>query len=148
MWAWQNLGGDAAVLIAQFVICTTILAIIELDLFKGLSNFSFKKIPAADTTLNLDEDVIKEEVRVAANQNEVIRVADFRKAYTSLLGEPFLAVERISFGLDYGECFALLGVNGAGKSTTFKSLTAETPPSQGKISIDSFDIEKEFSKAR
>ena len=59
MWAWQNLGGDAAVLIAQFVICTTILAIIELDLFKGLSNFSFKKIPAADTTLNLDEDVIK-----------------------------------------------------------------------------------------
>jgi len=59
-----------------------------------------------------------------------------------LLGDPFLAVERISFGLDYGECFALLGVNGAGKSTMFKCLTADEYPSQGKITIDGFDIEK------
>jgi ABC-type multidrug transport system ATPase subunit len=65
---------------------------------------------------------------VAATPSDVIRVNDFRKAYTSLFGEPFLAVERISFGLEYGECFALLGVNGAGKSTTFKSLTAATDP--------------------
>lgn len=69
---------------------------------------------------------------------------DFRKAYRTLKGESFLAVERLSFGLDYGECFALLGVNGAGKSTTFKCLTAEERPSQGKITIDGFDIEKDF----
>lgn len=48
-----------------------------------------------------------------------------------MLGKPFLAVERISFGLDYGECFALLGVNGAGKSTTFKSLTGDVLPTTG-----------------
>ena len=57
------------------------------------------------------------------NVMDVVRVASFRKAYTSLFGRPFLAVDRISFGLDYGECFALLGVNGAGKSTMFKTLT-------------------------
>lgn len=51
------------------------------------------------------------------------------------MGEPFLAVERISFGLEYGECFALLGVNGAGKSTTFKSLTADADPTEGSIQI-------------
>lgn len=68
-------------------------------------------------------------MRVAATTSEVIRVNDVRKAYTTLLGEPFLAVERISFGLDYGECFALLGVNGAGKSTMFKCLTADERPS-------------------
>jgi len=50
-------------------------------------------------------------------------------------GKPFLAVERISFGLKAGECFALLGVNGAGKSTTFKSLTNEIAPTSGKIKI-------------
>ena len=44
-----------------------------------------------------------------------------------------MAVENISFGLDYGECFALLGVNGAGKSTTFKSLTGGVIPSQVEI---------------
>ena len=53
-----------------------------------------------------------------------------------MLGKPFLAVERISFGLDYGECFALLGVNGAGKSSTFKSLTADTVPTEGEITIE------------
>ena len=58
----------------------------------------------------------------------MIRVSGFRKAYTYLCGSPVLAVEKISFGLDYGECFALLGVNGAGKTTTFKMLTTEILP--------------------
>jgi ABC-type multidrug transport system ATPase subunit len=78
----------------------------------------------------------------------VIRVADFRKAYTTPFGVPYLAVERISFGLDYGECFALLGVNGAGKSTTFKSLTADTDPSSGEITVAGFNITKDFEEAR
>lgn len=65
-----------------------------------------------------------------------------------MFGEPFLAVERISFGLDYGECFALLGVNGAGKSTTFKSLTGDTTPTNGNITIAGFDIQTNFKEAR
>lgn len=73
---------------------------------------------------------------------------NFRKVYTTLFGKPFLAVERISFGLDYGECFALLGVNGAGKSTTFKSLTRDIVPSQGEISIAGHNVLTEFSEAR
>lgn len=41
------------------------------------------------------------------------------------------AVQGISFGLNKNECFILLGVNGAGKSTTFKCLTAEEAISSG-----------------
>jgi len=96
----------------------------------------------------VDPDVIAEEERVRNNTNDVIRVCDFRKAYTTSFGEPFLAVERISFGLDYGECFALLGVNGAGKSTTFKSLTADTEPSEGEITVAGYNITTEFEGAR
>lgn len=55
-------------------------------------------------------------------------------------GKPMLAVENLSFGLSAGECFALLGVNGAGKSTTFKSLTCEVQPTSGKIEINAVDI--------
>ena len=73
---------------------------------------------------------------------DVVRVHNFRKAYTTLCGEPFLAVERISFGLDYGECFALLGVNGAGKTTTFKSLTRDIEPTEGEIKIAGYDVER------
>jgi ATP-binding cassette, subfamily A (ABC1), member 3 len=52
-----------------------------------------------------------------------VRVCGFRKVYHSVFRKPILAVERTSFGLNYGECFALLGVNGAGKTTTFRALT-------------------------
>jgi ABC-type multidrug transport system ATPase subunit len=54
----------------------------------------------------------------------------------------------LSFGLEKGECMALLGVNGAGKSTTFKTLVAEEEPTSGKVTIQGLDINKKFSKAR
>ena len=79
---------------------------------------------------------------------DVIRLLMFRKAYTSGIGKPFLAVENISFGLDYGECFALLGVNGAGKSTTFKSLSRDITPTSGEVSIAGFDVISQFAEAR
>ena len=79
------------------------------------------------------------------NDKEVVRVLNFRKAYEkSICSQPFMAVENISFGLDYGECFALLGVNGAGKSTTFKSLTASVLPSEGSVPVSGHDIQTDF----
>jgi ATP-binding cassette subfamily A (ABC1) protein 3 len=71
-------------------------------------------------------------------------VNGFRKVYTSLFAKPFLAVERTSFGLDFGECFALLGVNGAGKTTTFKSLTNDIDPTSGDIRIGGMSIKNDF----
>jgi ABC-type multidrug transport system ATPase subunit len=58
-----------------------------------------------------------------------IKVENLRKIYLKgagvcCPGKPLCAVERLSFGISKGECFALLGVNGAGKSTTFKTLVA------------------------
>lgn len=98
---------------------------------------------------DVQEPLIDQEtLRKSATDVDVIRVSNFRKAYTSWFGKPFLAVERISFGLDYGECFALLGVNGAGKSTTFKSLTRDIVPTSGEISIAGYDVLNEFGEAR
>ena len=77
-----------------------------------------------------------------------MRVANFRKVYTTLIDNPFLAVERISFGLAQGECFALLGVNGAGKTTTFKSLTRDILPTRGQIKIAGYDVSTDFEQAR
>ena len=51
-----------------------------------------------------------------------------------------VAVSNLSFALTNGECFALLGVNGSGKSTIFKSLTCEVKPTQGTIKIAGNDI--------
>jgi ABC-type multidrug transport system ATPase subunit len=61
-----------------------------------------------------------------------------------------LAVDKVSFGLEYGECFALLGVSGAGKTTSFKCLTGEVKPTEGTVQVNGFDVTTRdgFDKAR
>ena len=45
-----------------------------------------------------------------------------------------------------GECFALLGVNGAGKSTTFNCITGYAVASGGEVKVCDTDIENYFRK--
>jgi len=74
----------------------------------------------------VDEDVIEEEKRVQNMDPDQVpaRIEKVKKVYGDVT-----AVKSISFGLEYGECFALLGVSGAGKTTLFKCLTGEVYPS-------------------
>jgi ABC-type multidrug transport system ATPase subunit len=64
-----------------------------------------------------------------------IRIFGAKKNFTNFTDkcklEKIEAVKRISFGLGYGECFALLGISGAGKTTMFKMITGEVLPSEG-----------------
>jgi ATP-binding cassette subfamily A (ABC1) protein 3 len=120
-----------------------------------LARFNARSFPKPNSSLVIDNDVLAEEKRVEMSgpENFKIRVKQLRKVYMTgkgpcNRGKPFLAVENISFGLSAGECFALLGVNGAGKSTTFKSLTSEVQPTSGSIEINGINIMKNFSAVR
>jgi ABC-type multidrug transport system ATPase subunit len=82
-----------------------------------------------------------------------VKVTNLRKVYVSGVSSctpsyPHRAIENLSFGLERGECFALLGVNGAGKSTTFKILTNEEEATAGKIKVEGLDLRRNFSKVR
>ena len=78
-----------------------------------------------------------------------IRVHQLRKEYKNACKRRHhTAVRNLSFGIENGECFALLGVNGAGKSTTFKSLTRDIIPTRGIIKIAGYDVKTEFEHAR
>ena len=59
-----------------------------------------------------------------------LKVKNMRKMFMQS-GKPLCAIEKLSFSLQKGECFALLGVNGAGKSTAFKILTGDEEVTQG-----------------
>ncbi|XP_054282929.1 phospholipid-transporting ATPase ABCA1-like [Macrosteles quadrilineatus] len=87
-----------------------------------------------------DEDVKRETLRVEAhkyeNKDTPLRVEGLEKKYSR--GPK--AVDKVSFLVLKGECFGLLGVNGAGKSTTFKMLTAEVIPDRGDAFANSFSI--------
>jgi ABC-2 type transport system ATP-binding protein len=61
----------------------------------------------------------------------MIQVRDLTRFY----GE-FAALQEVSFDLKVGEIVGLLGLNGAGKSTTLKILAGLIVPSLGTITID------------
>ena len=50
------------------------------------------------------------------------------------------ALKGISLTVEEGECVTLIGSNGAGKSTTLRSVSGLTPPRQGTIRFDGRDV--------
>jgi branched-chain amino acid transport system ATP-binding protein len=46
----------------------------------------------------------------------------------------------VSLGVDKGECVALLGRNGVGKTTTLRSIMGLTAPSRGSVRYNGIDI--------
>ncbi len=60
----------------------------------------------------------------------------------------FCAVDRVTFSVDAGEIFALLGRNGAGKTTVIKMLTTLLPPTSGIASIGGFDVASDAARVR
>ena len=74
---------------------------------------------------------------VASSGGELLVVKDLRKKYAP--GLPF-AVNGLSFEVGRNECFGLLGVNGAGKTSTFKMLTGECLPTSGTAAVCGHDI--------
>ncbi|XP_062562122.1 glucosylceramide transporter ABCA12 [Armigeres subalbatus] len=59
--------------------------------------------------------------------DQILSVDHLTKQYRS--GD--VVVNDVSFKIHYGECFGLLGTNGAGKSTIFSILSGEQLPSSG-----------------
>lgn len=56
--------------------------------------------------------------------------------------DKFKAIEDLSFSVKEGEKIGLIGANGAGKSTILKLLTGLFISEEGKISIDSIELNK------
>jgi len=70
-----------------------------------------------------------------------------RKVY-KLEDRELVAVDSLSLGIKNGECFALLGVNGAGKTTSFKMICGELQPTSGQIYILGHDVQTSFSNIK
>lgn len=57
------------------------------------------------------------------------------RAVTARNADHLLAVNDVSFSVDRGECFGLVGGNGSGKSTLLSLITAITVPTSGHIDV-------------
>ena len=79
----------------------------------------------------------------AAEHGPVIHVEDLRRRFGD-----FWAVDGISFQVQRGEIFGLLGANGAGKSTTFRMLCGLLPPTSGSLRVAGLDLRHAAAAAR
>jgi branched-chain amino acid transport system ATP-binding protein len=65
----------------------------------------------------------------------LLEVADIRSFYGNIE-----ALKGISLDVENGEIVTLIGSNGAGKSTTLRSISGLTPPREGSIRFDGREI--------
>ncbi|XP_078217434.1 phospholipid-transporting ATPase ABCA7 isoform X5 [Callithrix jacchus] len=93
-----------------------------------------------------DEDVAHERERVVqgATQGDVLVLRNLTKVYR---GQRMPAVDRLCLGIPPGECFGLLGVNGAGKTSTFRMVTGDTSASGGEAVLAGHSVAQEPSAA-
>ena len=60
----------------------------------------------------------------------------------------FNALKKVSLEVKQGEILAMLGPNGAGKTTLISIICGIVTPSSGSVTVDGFDITKEYRETR
>jgi len=77
------------------------------------------------------------------NETVSIKVSDVSKNYKEVN-----ALKNISFEVNKGELFGLIGPDGAGKTTLFRIITTLLLPTTGSIELEKLDVTKDYKKIR
>ena len=77
------------------------------------------------------------------SENQIV-ISDLSKVYDN----NYSAVKKVSVKVKQGEILAMLGPNGAGKTTLISVICGIVTPSSGTVTIDGFDIIKDYRETR
>ncbi|EQC40944.1 hypothetical protein SDRG_02007 [Saprolegnia diclina VS20] len=128
--------------------------LVGLEYLRTIKAHSYNAAPdTTDAASMTDTDVLAENARVtalpSANESAVV-IDQLRKVFNDFFfrTESVKAVKGLSVALPKGECFGLLGVNGAGKSTTLKMLLGEVAPSAGRAFLAGRNVVSQHNQAR
>lgn len=72
-----------------------------------------------------------------------IKVQNISKSYNKIL-----AIDEITFDVNQGELFGLIGPDGAGKTTLFRILTTLLLANEGTATVAGFDVVKDYKSIR
>ncbi|KAI4587779.1 hypothetical protein MJG53_005566 [Ovis ammon polii x Ovis aries] len=105
-----------------------------------------QRMPVSTKPVEDDVDVASERQRVLRGDadNDMVKIENLTKVYKSRKIGRILAVDRLCLGVRPGECFGLLGVNGAGKTSTFKMLTGDESTTGGEAFVNGHSVLKEL----
>ncbi len=76
------------------------------------------------------------------NLKPPLDVKNLTKRYANVL-----AVDNLTFAVERGEIVGLLGLNGAGKSTTINMILGVLEPTSGTVALNGFDVAKDRQRA-
>ena len=181
-WADDVIGDDIAWLVGLAVGFGVLIILVELSegsiatlASKGLEFFRIRSrnTSAASSSVDEidDEDVAEERRRVndmastgfsadrreenSADSRDGVILHGITKTFGFGSGAK-KAVRNLSVGMPRGQCFGLLGINGAGKTSTFKMITGEFAPTRGDTRVlvtgggkrEYLSVHEDLSRAR
>ncbi len=94
---------------------------------------------------NKETNIAKVDQLSALNSQLSIDLRGLTKVYGK---EKTVAVDNISFSVNKGELFGLIGPDGAGKTSIFRMLTTLLLPDKGSATVDGYDIVKDYKQIR
>ncbi|KAF3687446.1 ATP-binding cassette sub-family A member 1 ATP-binding cassette transporter 1 [Channa argus] len=139
--AWDMVGKNLFAMAIEGVIFFCITVLIQYHFcFKARSSTSHLK-PIGEE----DEDVARERQRILSGggQSDILELRQLTKIYKR---KQKPAVDRLCVGIPPGECFGLLGVNGAGKTSTFKMLTGDSLVTNGEAYLAGKSVTTEIDE--
>ncbi|MDR9436787.1 MAG: ABC transporter ATP-binding protein [Thiohalophilus sp.] len=74
----------------------------------------------------------------------IVSISNLSKTY----GSGFQALKNVSLDIQPGEILALLGPNGAGKTTLISIICGIVTPSSGTVTVDGYDIRRDYRQTR
>ena len=75
---------------------------------------------------------------------DLISIENLSKVYDN----GFNALKTVNLNIKQGEIIAMLGPNGAGKTTLISIVCGIVKPTSGEITVDGFDIIKDYRETR
>ncbi|XP_052011038.1 phospholipid-transporting ATPase ABCA1-like [Xyrauchen texanus] len=138
---WDMVGKNLFAMAVEGVVFFIITVLIQYRFFFKPKSLSAKLSPIGEE----DEDVARERQRImsGAGQGCILELRQLTKVYKR---KQKPAVDRLCVGIPPGECFGLLGVNGAGKTSTFKMLTGDSVVTNGEAFLAGKSILREIDE--
>ncbi|KAF2072348.1 hypothetical protein CYY_006343 [Polysphondylium violaceum] len=151
-WGIYYGGGPAAMLAIHCVIWITWILVLDyMPEVKGYFK-NPKSIRPPPPDQDEDSDVAHERQRLfdptTSKKSQVVYIKDLHKSFPPRGKAPTkVAVYNTTLGISKGETFGLLGLNGAGKSSSLSMLSGDIIPTAGSMYINGYDVVGEKSKA-
>ncbi|CAK1547173.1 unnamed protein product [Leptosia nina] len=137
-----NEPGIGRYLFMMSLVGTVAFSVLLIKEYEVLNKIFYSETPHRPLPVSADEDS-----DVAAERSAVQDLSKPELAQNSLVCKDltkyykdFLAVNRLTFAVRKGECFGLLGINGAGKTSTFRMATGDAHLSAGDVFVHGMSV--------